>query len=415
MDGTIIADLVGKVTRKWAKQRKAEERNANAQWNRRQAMARSYRTTLKDVVNDHIEAAYLAVSSNNKLPAHARQIMYDVRRRIQGHTDETLDDKYFTQNLLPAFVLNNQETASGWNVVFDARGHHTEPHTKVEVALGTLAVRKHLLGSAGTDDAAYNPADLYPTHGPQHRYGAILFLEKEGFMPLIQEVKLAERFDIGIMSTKGLSNIASRQLVDHLCGKNNIPLFALRDFDKAGFSIVSTLSKSSARYQFKHKIRVFDLGLRLEDVEKWGLDSESFCTKSSKYSIRRNLLRNGATEEEAEFIANLKRVELNAFPSADLVKFIEGKLIEHGVKKIIPDAATQEAAFRRSLRNEFIQHRFGELKTEARVYVDWAKVPSLERKITKILKTNPELPWDEAVRQIAAKAFVADGGPGKGR
>ena len=283
MDGTIITNLVGKVTARWAKQRKAEERSTNAQLNRRRAMLRCRKASLKEIVNDVVEEAYLAVSSNNTLPAHARQIMYFVRKRIQGQTDETLDDKYFTQNLLPNYINDNPQLTAPWDVVFDSRGHHTEPHTKVEVALGTLAVRKHLHGSAGTDDAAYNPADLYPTHGPQHRYGAILFIEKEGFMPLFQKVKLAERFDIGIMSTKGLSNIASRQLVDHLCGKNNIPLFVLRDFDKAGFSIVSTLSKSSARYQFKHKIRVFDLGLRLEDVEKWGLDSESFCTNASRY------------------------------------------------------------------------------------------------------------------------------------
>ena len=408
MDGTIISNLVGKVTSKWAKQRRAEERNASAQLNRRRAMVRCARTTLKDVVNDHIEEAYLAVSSNNTLPAHARQLMYNVRRRIQGHTDETLDDKYFTQNLLPAFVLNNQKTTFGWDVVFDARGHFTEPHTKVEVALGTLAVRNHLKGSAGADEAAYSPRNLYPTHGPQHRYGAILFIEKEGFMPLFQKVKLAERFDIGIMSTKGLSNIASRQLVDHLCGKNNVPLFVLHDFDKAGFSIVSTLSKSSARYRFQHKLRAFDFGLRLDDVQEWSLDSESFYTKASTYSIHRNLLRNGATEEEAEFISNLRRVELNAFTSADLVKFIEGKLNEHGVKKFIPTVETQEAAFRRSLRNEFIQHRFEELKTEAEAYADGVKVPSLKSKITKILKASPELPWDEAVRRIASECFEAD-------
>ena len=87
------------------------------------------------------------------------------------------------------------------------------------------------------------------------------------------------------------------------------------------------------------------------------------------------------------------------------MKFIEGKLNEHGVKKIIPTVETQEAAFRRSLRNEFIQHRFEELKTEAEGYADGAKAPSLESKITKILKANPELPWDEAVRRIASKVF----------
>ena len=50
----------------------------------------------------------------------------------------------------------------------------------------------------------------YPTLGPEHRFSAILFIEKEGFMPLFEAVNLKERFDIAIMSTKGMSVIASR-------------------------------------------------------------------------------------------------------------------------------------------------------------------------------------------------------------
>ncbi len=49
--------------------------------------------------------------------------------------------------------------------------------------------------------------------------------------------KLAERYDIAIMSTKGMSNTASRELIDKLCGDiPRCPLYVLHDFDKAGFS-----------------------------------------------------------------------------------------------------------------------------------------------------------------------------------
>ena len=410
MNATSIISSVERITRKWAKQRKLEERSATAQSRRRQAMTSSQRTTLKEAVNEHIEAAYIAVSSNGTLPAHARQVMYDVRRRIQGITDESLDDKYFTQTLLPTYMRDNTSKTAGWDVVFDARGHFTEPHTEVEVALGTLDVRNHLRGSSDSDEASYNPDDLYPTHGPKYRYGAILFIEKEGFMPLFKKVKLAERFDIGLMSTKGLSNIASRQLVDHLCGKHDIPLLVLHDFDKAGFSIVSTLSRSSDRYEFQHKIRAVDLGLRLADVTQWGLDSEKFFSMSAVRAMRANLIKNGATDEEASFISGGRRVELNAFTSADLVKFIEGKLVEHGVKKIIPDVETQEAAYRRALKNEFIKQRFDALKADADEYADSADVPDLKCKITKQLKDDPTLPWDAAVHQIACDEFDTEGG-----
>lgn len=316
-------------------------------------------------------------------------------------TDEPLVDNYFTQTLLPAYMQSNPETTAEWDVVFDARGHFTEPHTQVEVALGTLDVRQHLCGSSESDEATYSPDDLYPTHGPEHRYGAILFLEKEGFMPLLRQVKLAERYDIGVMSTKGLSNISARRLVDHLCGKHDIPLLILRDFDKAGFSISRTLWKSSKRYTFEHEIRAVDIGLRLDDVEQWGLESEAFVSKASRHSMRLNLIKNGATEVEAEFIADgRRRVELNAFTSSDLVTFIEKKLVEHGVKKIIPDKATLEAAYRRVVKNEFIRERFDTLKCEADEHADAADVPALKRNVAKLLKDDPTLPWDVAIQMI---------------
>ncbi|MEX1228804.1 MAG: hypothetical protein WEB58_01110 [Planctomycetaceae bacterium] len=405
MDSQTIISLVGKVTGRWAKQRKAEERHANAITNRRFALLRQFKTTLKEVVNEHVEAAYLAVSSNNTLPAHARQLMYDVRRRIQASTDEPLNDAYFTQTLLPTFMRENSELTAAWDVVFDARGHFHEPHTRVSVALGTLAVRQHLRGSSGTDEAAYEPDDLYPTHGPEHRYGAILFVEKEGFMPLFEKVKLAERFDVALMSTKGQSVIASRQLVDHLCGRHNIPLLVLHDFDKSGFSICGTLSRSSDRYRFRHQIQAIDLGLRLQDVERWHLESETFATKMSARVMRANLMKNGATRAEADFIAEGQRVELNAFTSGDLVSFLEAKLTGCGVKKIVPAAETLEAAYRRALKDEFIRERFDELKLKADACVAAARIPGLQRRVAKTLKDNPSLPWDEAVRRIASDAF----------
>ena len=102
-----------------------------------------------------------------------------------------------------------------WNVVYDARGHFYQPHTDREVALGTLDVRKHLDEidnheipelNLGFDDPRW------PTLGPNHRYSAVLFIEKEGFKPIFDAVQLCERYDIALASTKGLSVTASREL-----------------------------------------------------------------------------------------------------------------------------------------------------------------------------------------------------------
>ena len=74
-----IIDAVQGVTKKWAKQRKREERDASAIANRRYAMTRRRHVTIKDAAWQVMEEAYLKASANGTLPAHARQVMYAAR------------------------------------------------------------------------------------------------------------------------------------------------------------------------------------------------------------------------------------------------------------------------------------------------------------------------------------------------
>jgi hypothetical protein len=85
------------------------------------------------------------------------------------------------------------------------------------VPLGTIEVRQYL-GQRPRRHSRPASADgvLYPTTGPRHRYRNILFVEKEGFDELFKVVQLAERYDLAIMSTKGMSvgSDRARRLVD---------------------------------------------------------------------------------------------------------------------------------------------------------------------------------------------------------
>ena len=133
-----LKDSVLSVTKNWAKQRKAEERHASAAANRRARLISSYRETIKDVAFEVMEKAYLAASTNDTLPATARQVMYAARPEIQERTDRKLDDQYFTQTLLPDFI---EAHGVEWDVVFDDRGHFREPHTGHQIGLGRTAGR----------------------------------------------------------------------------------------------------------------------------------------------------------------------------------------------------------------------------------------------------------------------------------
>jgi hypothetical protein len=411
MNATAIIDAVKAVTKKWARQRRAEEREAARASRRRDALVRTRRVTVKDAAWEVIPAAYLKASSGGTLPAQARQVMYAARGPIQERAERMLDDQYFIQTVLTEYLDAHVEETRTWDVVFDARGHFHEPHTNLIVPLGTIDVRQYLADVAKHQVGELRPAvpEAFPTCGPRHRFSAVLFVEKEGFLPLFRRVQLAERFDLAIMSTKGLSVTASRALVDHLCGAHDIPLLILRDFDKSGFSIAATLQRDTPRYKFINRIKVIDLGLRLEDVEKEGLESED--VRYPKSDPRPNLLENGATPDEIQFLCSGgnrwdgfsgRRVELNSFASADLVRWLEKKLRQNCITKVIPDSPTLEMAFRRACQGAVFRERSRKILDDIRIELAQQGVPaSLERDVRARLRDEPTLAWDQVVAESA--------------
>ena len=211
-----INDVIKGVTAKWAKQRKAEERDRSARARRDGRLIRYDRpTSIKDAAYYVMEKAYLAASANGTLPANPRQIMYAARPEILKIADKDyLDDQYFCQTLLPDYIREYRSKCAGWDIAWDDRGHFIEPHTGKAFGIGTLNVRDYIASYASPsfEEAGFADA-VIKTSGPDGRYGAILYIEKEGFLPLLERARLAEKFDISIKSCKGQSVTAARQLV----------------------------------------------------------------------------------------------------------------------------------------------------------------------------------------------------------
>lgn len=420
MNGTTIVKSISTVTKAWAKQREAEEKRAAQRENRNARLNRVRHQSVKSAAEEFIDPAFRAASSEGTLRVEVRQIFYNARPPIQERTHKPLSDQYFIQTLLVDYMKRHPETEE-WDVIFDSRGHLTEPHTDRVVPLGTLEVRDYL-------DKIRNPSDedvleallpqtrTFPTIGPRNRYSALLFIEKEGFSPLFQQVKLAERYDIGLLSTKGMSVTACRNLIDELAADGaGIPLFVLHDFDKSGFSILGTLKRSTPRYEFRNVVEVVDFGVRLSDVKQYRLVSEDVHYKSEKADAKRrqNLALNGATPEEIDFICGDgrvgQRVELNAFNSGDFVEWIEGKLEEHGVRKVIPGVACIERAYRRALMIELLRREMAKMEKGTRAQAEAARVPrGLSKLIARRMREQPELPWDQIVAEKVLETLAED-------
>jgi hypothetical protein len=209
---------------------------------------------------------------------------------------------------------------------------------------------------------------------------------------------------LAVLSCKGQSVTAARRFVDEVCAVGSgVPLFVVHDFDKAGFEIAQRLTKESdwaweydrVTYEFRNEINVTDLGLRLIDVEKYGLQSEScdFRGRFASDSI--------CTQKEKEFLQSRRRVELNAFTSPQFVEWLESKLAQHLPKRLIPDDEILHDAYLRAVALASINEAIEEAIESRKELANSVKVPkSLRRDLQKLMKENPQ-PWDRALYRLA--------------
>jgi hypothetical protein len=211
-------------------------------------------------------------------------------------------------------------------------------------------------------------------------------------------VNLAERFDLAIMSTKGMSVTASRALLDKIAPfVENV--FVAHDFDVSGFSIFGTLAGDGRRYIYENKVPFVDLGLRLTDVEDIGLEAEPY--EPEHFAARRETLQeHGATDKEIDFLET-QRVELNAMTSRELIDFIEAKLKEHGVEKLIPGAAVLEHHARRVVERRLTADALADVKGQIAEEAATCPLPSdLADLVGDKLDDKPEKSWDEALADV---------------
>jgi hypothetical protein len=404
-----ILGLVTEGTKKWTKTRESERRSPVSRRYRGEVMRREKSIKMVDAAAEIMAIAYMKASGNRVYPANARQIFYAARSYIQEKTGKTLDGNYFSQTLLPNFMMEHVTLVAAWDVVYDARGHFEEPHGGERFGIGTVEVRGYLAKLKDTPDICPAFIDQATVNfmGPAGNFGALLFIEKEGFDSILKKAKIADRFDIAVMSTKGTSVTAARALCDEVCSRYDVPLLILRDFDKAGFTIAATLQTDTRRYKFQNSFEVIELGLSLADVQEMGLEHEhQFHEKGDYQTMVENLRKNGASDAEIAFLfqdwTNTRstcRVELNAMTSPQFVAFVERKFKKHGVKKIVPDVETLNEAYGAFERGRRLEEATEEVLED--IEEEEIEPPkNLEKRVRAMLKKKPEMRWDAAVAEI---------------
>jgi hypothetical protein len=175
-------------------------------------------------------------------------------------------------------------------------------------------------------------------------------------MSLLAAAQIGERYDLAVMSTKGMSVTVARELLDRLTPQLDC-VFVLHDFDISGFSILGTLGEDGPRYAFKNEVPIIDLGLWGDGVCIRGDDARAFR------GADRHAPRARRHAQEIKFLED-RRVELNAMASREFIDFIESKLEEHGLEKLVPDADIIEAQARQVIERQLTEEALAGMRDE---------------------------------------------------
>jgi hypothetical protein len=88
------------------------------------------------------------------------------------------------------------------------------------------------------------------------------------------------------------------------------------------------------------------------------------------------------------------------------VEWIEGKLAENGIKKIVPPKETLLDLYRLAIETKIAEASLADVKERARATAQAITMPSeLDEQVKRYLEDNPEESWDEAIMAIAPADF----------
>ena len=134
-------------------------------------------------------------------------------------------------------------------------------------------------------------------------------------------------------------------------------------------------------------------------------------TKSDQEEDQPTLRGYGATAAEIETLLT-HRVELNAFPSDQFVEWIEGKLEEHGVEKVIPSDEVLLQAARGFARDAIAARHLEALNDQIEAEVDGLKLDDFRDDVVDALADTSELAWDDALKALVRERLedAAKGG-----
>ena len=349
------------------------------------------RTTQKDVVLDNLDRVIAAVSGNGEFRFNPRQLFYALRPVVMDETGEDLKTPNFTS------IITDYEAARGEieGMYREPRGSITHPHRNEIISLSTLMVEDY--------------------ERPAWNFNKLVYIEKEGANEALKAAGWLNRHDCAVMSSKGFSTRAARDLVDKLAAHDElVTVFCVHDADAYGTMIFQTLQEAT-KARAARKIKIINLGLEPWEALDMGLEAEIAEEGKCRRPVADYVRERDDEEDWAEWLQT-KRVELNAMTTPQFIAWLDRKMAEHGTGKLIPPPDVLEAELDRRIEaklraaiTERILREAG-LDNQVAEALNAIRRPNggtLTKAIKNLFKRTPGCQWRDHVEAIAHKAAVA--------
>jgi hypothetical protein len=348
--------------------------------------------TQKDIILGRLVEAASKASGDGVYRFSLRQLFYAVRPFVLDALGKEPEYDYFAQ------VITDHEAEHGdiRGMYRDPRGTLYHPHTGEEIALGTLNAERY--------------------GRPEWTFNKILYCEKEGFFPILREVRWPERHDCALMTSKGFASRAARDVLDML-GESGEDLYfyCIHDADAYGTTIYQSLQEAT-RARPCRRVHIVNLGLEPAEALEMDLQVEAVNRKGDKTAP----VADYVDAEWREWLQT-RRVELNAMTTPQFLEWLDRKFAGQ-VGKVVPPAEVLKDHLARAVRENLERRITARILRRARIgeRVERAmgrREPVLQQRaaridgdVRRLLGKRPTDPWGEPVRQIARAIARGDAG-----
>jgi hypothetical protein len=222
-----------------------------------------------------------------------------------------------------------------------------------------------------------------------------------------EAVRWGERHDCALMSSKGFTTRAARDLVDKLAEHDEpITIFCVHDADAAGTMIYQTFQQET-KARGARKIKIVNLGLEPWEAIAMGLQVET-VEEGKQRKPAADYVRERDDEGWEEWLQS-RRVELNAMTTPQFIEWLDRKLAGYDGKLILPDDVLKaelderiESKVRAAITERILREAGFEDQVAAAIGA--IKKPTtavLAKGIEQMFKSEPDREWRDHIEAIA--------------